>query len=111
MNREKSSQIFHPEQLSHYPVTLFARNHMDSGERRFWDFCTSGPFDDLLPIHSPMIYFPGSHGIGDSVRRERLAFESCKFSVAHSSVFHVVRLQHTVNSDMSKVALLDDAAL
>lgn len=58
----KSSQIFHPEQLSHYPVTLFSRNHMDSGERRFWVFCTSGPFDDHLAIHSPMIYFTGSHG-------------------------------------------------
>lgn len=32
------------------------------------------------------------------------------FLVVHSSVFRVVRLQHTVNSDTSKVALLDDNA-
>lgn len=32
------------------------------------------------------------------------------FLVVHSLIFPVVRLQHTVNSDTSKVALFDDNA-
>lgn len=71
------------------------------------------PFAHPLLIHPQWYISPGHVVARYSVGRERLwPLSPVNYPVVHSSGFHVVGLQHTVNGDVSKVALLaDNAAL
>lgn len=108
---ENILRYFIQNNLGHYPVMLFVKNHMDSGKKKtFQVLCTSKPFVHPLHAHPPVIHFTGSLVVGDVGRERRRPLNPVNYSVVHSSGLHVVRLQHAVNGDTSKVALLDNNA-